>query len=95
MGSERNSPPTKNLSGKRIKLARVARDMKQVDLRVALSEDYKIVISQAAMSDIERGKRFIADIELDAFAKVLDVNPLWLMYGERLPKFSETLLRGK
>ncbi len=85
----------RNLSGKRIKLARAAQDMKQVDLRAALSVDHNVEISQAALSDLERSKRSITDIELDAFAKVLDVNPMWLLYGDDLPKFNAPPLKSK
>lgn len=85
----------RNLSGKRIKLARIAQDMKQADLRAALSVDYSVEISQAALSDIERGKRSITDIELDAFAKVLDINPLWLLYGDDAPAFGNVRLESR
>ena len=85
----------RNLSGKRIKLASVAQDMKQADLRAALSVDHNVEISQAALSDLERSKRSITDIELDAFAKVLDVNPMWLLYGDDLPKFNAPPLKSR
>ena len=86
---------TKNLSGKRVKIVRVAQDMKQSDLCAALSVDFDFEMSQTALSDIERGRRSISDVELDLFAKVLDVSPMWLLYGDDQPKFSTTPLKGK
>ena len=74
---------TKNLSGRRIKLARVNREMAQVDLCAALSVDH-----------IERGIRFLPDIELAMFAAILNVNPLWLMYGDIPPTFSAIPLKS-
>jgi transcriptional regulator with XRE-family HTH domain len=85
----------KNISGKRIKLARLNREMAQIELCAALSVDHDIEMTQNTLSNIERGERIIRDVELIAFAKVLDVNPLWLLYGDKSPKFSDTPLRSK
>jgi transcriptional regulator with XRE-family HTH domain len=72
----------KNLCGKRVKLARIGKDMKQVDLSAALSVDHGIEISQKAISRLERGVRPVSDIELVSLAKLLDVTTSWLLFGE-------------
>jgi transcriptional regulator with XRE-family HTH domain len=73
----------KNLCGKRVKLARIDKDMKQVDLSAALSVDYAVEISQKAISRLERGVRPVNDIELVSLAKLLDVTTSWLLFGEK------------
>lgn len=73
----------KNLCGKRVKLARIEKDMKQVDLSAALSVDFDIEISQKALSRLERGVRPVKDIELVALAKLLDVDVTWLLFGKK------------
>lgn len=83
-----------NLCGKRVKIARVSADLKQVDLIAALSVEYKIDMTQRALSDIELGKRAVKDTELVAFAKVLNVNPIWLLFGDKVPEFRGTPLEG-
>lgn len=75
-----------NLCGKRIKLSRVAKDMNQVELAAALNVDYGIEITQNGVSYIERNMRFVKDFELLAMAEILDVNPLWLLFGENIPE---------
>lgn len=72
----------KNLCGKRVKLARIEKDMKQVDLSAALSVDFEIEISQKALSRLERGVRPVKDIELVALAKLLGVDVMWLLFGK-------------
>lgn len=72
-----------NLCGKRVKLARVDKDMKQVELAAALSVDHDIEINQKGISNIEIGVRRVTDIELVALAKALDVSAMWLLYGEK------------
>ena len=86
---------SRNLSGKRIKLVRIAQDMKQTEVRAALSVDFGIELSQAALSDIERGKRSVSDIELDAFAKTFSIHPVWLMYGDNAPDFKNKRLESR
>ena len=75
-----------NLCGKRVKLARVERDMKQVELAAALSVDHDIEITQKGISNIEIGVRRVTDIELAALAKALDVSAVWLLYGDKKEK---------
>lgn len=71
-----------NICGKRIKLARVDRELDQVELAAALSVDHGIDISQTSISEIERGVRGLRDFELGAICKVLEVSPEWLLFGE-------------
>jgi len=84
-----------NLCGKRIKIARVSSEMYQVDLTAALSVDHNIDMTQRALSDIELGKRSVKDTELVALAKVFDVSPMWLLFGDKQPKFRSSPLEGK
>lgn len=73
----------RNLCGKRVKLARVEREMKQVDLVAALSVDLGINIPPNAVSLIETGHRPVSDIELVAFSKFFDVSVDWLLFGDK------------
>ena len=75
-----------NICGKRIKLARVDKDMAQIDLAAALNVDFKIDITQNGISDLERGERSIKDFELVALAHVLDVHPMWILFGDDVPE---------
>lgn len=75
-----------NLCGKRVKLARVEKDMKQVELAAALSVDHGIEITQKGISNIEIGVRRVTDIELAALAKTLDVSITWLIFGDKKEK---------
>lgn len=72
-----------NICGKRIKLARVEKDMAQVDLSAALEVDFDIILPQTTISQIEIGQRILRDFELDAIATILDVNPTWLLRGKK------------
>jgi transcriptional regulator with XRE-family HTH domain len=78
-----------NLCGKRIKIARVAQEMKQIDVAAAMNVDYGIDITQNGVSYIERNRRFVKDFELVAIAEILEVNPLWLLFGDKQPKFKD------
>ena len=72
-----------NICGKRIKMARVEKDMAQVDLAAALSVDFGIEVPQTTVSAIERGERTLRDFELLAIANILDVTPNGLLgYGK-------------
>ncbi len=70
----------KNMINKRIRIARAMHDpkMNQQDLLAKLQLE-GINISQSMLSKIENGKRPVSDIELNAIAKVLDVNIYWLL----------------
>jgi len=74
-----------NLCGKRVKLARVDKDMAQIDLSAALGVDFSIEINQNGISDLERFERHVKDVELVALANILDVHPMWLLFGEDIP----------
>lgn len=75
-----------NISGKRIKLARVKQEMAQIDLAVALSDDFNIPMTQNGVSAIERGERVIKDFEVIALAKILEVHPMWILFGDEVPE---------
>lgn len=75
-----------NKCGKRVKLARVEKDMTQLDLATALNMDCNIEISSTGVSDLENGKRFVKDFEIIALAEVLDKHPMWLLFGDKLPE---------
>lgn len=85
---------TRNISGKRIKLARISRDMKQVDLCAALEIDKDMRISQTTLSEIEKGSRTVKDSDLVLFAEVLDISPMWLLFGDEPPEFNTTLSKN-
>lgn len=72
-----------NLCGKQIKVARVDREMHQVELAAALSVDCDIEMNQSMVSAIERGQRRVSDVELDSLARVLKRPVVWLLYGDK------------
>lgn len=72
-----------NLCAKQIKVARVDREMHQVELAAALSVDCGIEMNQSMVSAIERGQRRVSDVELDALARVLRKPVTWLLYGDK------------
>lgn len=74
-----------NKCGKRVKLARVEKDMTQLDLATALSMDCGIEISSTGISYLEKGDRFVKDFEIIALAEVLDKHPMWLLFGDKVP----------
>ncbi len=75
-----------NLCGKRIKERRVALGLTQVDIAASLEVDSGIYLDRSDISEIERCVRLVKDTELAAFAKALNISPLWLMYGDEVPK---------
>lgn len=75
-----------NICGKRIKLARVDKDMAQIDLASALNVDFQIDITQNGVSELERGVRHVKDYEILALAKILNVHPLWILFGDDVPE---------
>ena len=67
----------KNLCGDRLRQARALRKMTQSDLAAKLQiED--VLVERNSISKIESGERFVADYELAAFAKILNVSMEWL-----------------
>jgi len=72
-----------NLCGKRVKLARVEKEMNQLELATALNVDFGIEMNQYSISQLERGSRFVKDFELVALAEILDVTTTWLLHGDK------------
>ena len=71
-----------NLCFDRVRLARLAKKMKQVEVSAALETDHKVLMNRNAIGRIERNERGVYDFELVALAKVLEVDPVWLFLGE-------------
>lgn len=68
----------KNICGDRIREARVVQRMSQNELAAKMQVE-GITIERDSISRVEIGPRFVADYELKVFAKVLNVNILWLL----------------
>ena len=68
----------KNLSGERVREARLKRHLSQSDLAAKLQVE-GIVIERDSISRIEIGTRFIPDYELPVLAKALNVSVDWLL----------------
>jgi len=69
--------------GERLRIARLRKNMRQVDVTTALQE-YDININQTTLGKIERGERNIYVHELAAFVEVLDVSLEWVVKGGEL-----------
>ena len=67
-----------NISGLRIRQARVERKFSQEDLAKKL-QLIGLYITQKTISNIENGNRIVPDYELQFYAKVLQVGILWLL----------------
>lgn len=67
-----------NLSGVRVKEARIELSLSQEELAVKL-QLVGLQIGQMAVSRIETGKRLVPDYELPIFAEVLGVTTDWLL----------------
>ncbi len=70
-----------NISGQRIREARLQYGLGQVELAAALNVDHGVKLEQSDISEIERQVRSVKDYELDAIAQVLDIDPIWLLRG--------------
>ena len=68
----------KNICGDRIREARVVQRMSQNEQAKKMQVE-GITIERDSISRVEIGTRFVADYELKVFAKVLNVNILWLL----------------
>jgi len=69
-----------NLSGPRIRAARALQKPSMSQEQLAAKLELKgVPMSQAVLSKIELGTRYITDIELYEIARILDVGILWLM----------------
>jgi len=51
-------------------------------------------MTQNTLSNIERGERIVRDSELAAFSDILGVNPTWLLFGDKPPKFDDKPLKA-
>lgn len=67
-----------NISGERIKQARKAAKMTQKELAAKL-QIMGISIEQNSISKLENGERFVADYEIMAISKILNVSADWLL----------------
>ena len=68
----------KNISGKRIREARLKLQLSQIDLAAKMQLE-GITIERDSISRIEIGTRFVPDYEIPLFAKVLHVSVDWLL----------------
>lgn len=73
----------KNLAGRRIRTARALQEppLTQDMLIARMHMQANIVLSKNMLSRIETGDRYITDIELAAFSRVLKVSIDWLWGG--------------
>jgi transcriptional regulator with XRE-family HTH domain len=71
-----------NISGPRIRQVRQQHGLDQVELSAALNVEHGIKLEQSDISEIERQVRSLKDYELDAIAKVMDIDPVWLLRGD-------------
>ena len=72
----------KNISGDRIRTARLALRISQADLAARLQVE-GVVIERDSVSRVELGTRFVPDYELPVFARVLHVSVDWLLGLEK------------
>ncbi len=68
----------RNISGSRVKQARLENNMTQEVLTAKL-EIESVCIDRASISKIERHKRVVTDYKLVTLAKVLKVSVNWLL----------------
>lgn len=66
-----------NIVGKKIKEARVAKNLSQEELAIKLQLK-NIIVGQKVISRIEKGERFVADYELLGISEILKVDLYWL-----------------
>ena len=69
--------------GKRLRIARLRKNLRQIDVSIAL-EEYYIDINQTAIGKIERGERNLYVHELAAIVEILDVSVEWVVKGGEL-----------
>lgn len=74
----------KNLSGNRIREARVRLRLTQAELAARMQVE-GVLLERDSVSRIETGTRFILDYELPVFARVLRVLVDWLLAMEERP----------
>ena len=71
-----------NLCGQRVKEERKRQKMNQVDLVIALEEEFGIKLDSTSLGRIERYERGVWDFELLAISKILKVSIPWLLGEE-------------
>ena len=78
----RNQPlGSKNLIGARVESARKEQGMKQKELLAQL-QVRGVDLNASALSKLEGQLRIVTDVELLAFAEILDVDVMWLLTGK-------------
>ena len=68
----------KNISGDRIREARLKKRLSQSDLAAKMQVE-GIIIERDSISRIEIGTRFVPDYELPIYARILNVSVDWLL----------------
>ena len=68
----------KNISGPRIREARLRRGLSQAEL-AARMQVAGVEIERDSISRVEIGLRFVPDYELPVYAQVLGVSAVWLL----------------
>lgn len=71
----------KNISGEKIRLARLKKRLTQEDLAAKMQIN-GILIERDSISRIEKGTRFVPDYELPIFAEILNVSIEWFLNSE-------------
>ncbi len=74
---------SKNISGERIREARLRHRLSQAELAAKL-QVAGVTLERDSISRIEIGTRFVADYELMAFSKILGVSVEWLLSADEL-----------
>ena len=68
----------KNISGERIREARLKLRLSQSELAARVQGE-GVIMERDSISRVEIGTRFVPDYEIPVFARVLGVSPLWLL----------------
>lgn len=68
----------KNISGERIREARLRKRLTQAELAARLQVE-GVIMERDSLSRVEIGTRFVPDYEIPVFARVLGVSVLWLL----------------
>lgn len=68
----------KNISGARIREARLKKRLTQTDLAAKLQIE-GVIMERDSLSRAEIGTRFIPDYEIPVFARILGVSVNWLL----------------
>ena len=68
----------KNCCGLRVREARRKMNVSQTDLAARL-QVAGVILERDSVSRLESGTRFVADYEIVALSKILNVSPAWLL----------------